>query len=69
MLFGFYCHQDLDPEKDKLGIKDIAAKLIKDIIKAAKTSDSNYPRFDELKAEECFNFLPVSLKMLLTGFL
>ena len=32
-----------------------------------KTSHYNYPSFDELKAEECINFLPVSLKTLFTG--
>ena len=67
VLFDFYSHQDLDPEKDKLRIIETAAKLIKDDIKAVKTSHSSYPSFDELKAEECINFLPVSLKTLLTG--
>ena len=67
VLYDFYSHQDLDPEKDKLRIIETAAKLIKDDIKAVKTSHSSYPSFDELKAEECINFLPVSLKTLLTG--
>ena len=34
-------------------IIETAAKLIKDNIKAMKTSHCNYPSFDELKPEEC----------------
>ena len=46
MLFDFYSHEDLDPIKDKLRITEIAAKLIKNDIKAVKTSHCNYPSFD-----------------------
>ena len=45
---------------------ETAAKLIKDDIKAVKTSHCNYPGIDELGSEESINFLPTSLRVLLT---
>ena len=69
VLYDFYSHCDLDPEKDKIRIIETAAKLIKDDIRAVKILDSNYPGFEELGSEECIHFLPVSLKVLLTGLI
>ena len=66
VLYDFYSQRDLDPEKDKLRIIETGAKLIKDDIKAVKTSHCNYPGIDELGSEESINFLPTSLRVLLT---
>ena len=63
VLYDFYSHRDLDPQKDKIRIIETAAKLIKDDIRTVKTLHSNYPGFEELGSEECINFLPVSLKV------
>ena len=60
-----YCQRDLDPEKDKIRIIDTAAKLIKDDIKAVKTSHCNYPGIDENWDPESINFLPTSLRIML----
>lgn len=43
VLRDFYSHQDFDPEADKLMIIEAAAKLIKDDVKAMKTSRTVYP--------------------------
>ena len=51
-LYDFYSQRDLDPEKDKLRIIETAAKLIKDDIKAVKTSHCNYPGIDEMGSKE-----------------
>ena len=69
VLHDFYSHQDLDPEKDKKRIIETAAKLIRDDIKAVNTSHCDYPGFDELESENCINYLPTSLKTLLTGLI
>ena len=54
----------LIPRKTNL---ETAAKLIKDDIKAVKTSHCNYPGIDELGSDESINFLPTSLRVLLTN--
>ena len=69
VLYDFYSHRDFDPEKDKYRIIETAAKLIKDDIKSVQTSHAVYPACDELGSEECINFLPKSLKVLLTGLI
>ncbi len=69
VLYDFYSHRDLDPEKDKYRIIETAAKLIKDDIKSVQTSHTVYPGYDELGPEESINFLPKSLKVLLTGLI
>ena len=65
MLYDFYSQRDLDPEKDKIRIIETAVKLIKDDIKAVKTSHCNYPSIDKLGSKESINFLPTSLRVLL----
>ena len=66
VLYDIYSQRDLDPEKDKHGIIETAARLIKDDIKAVKTSHCNYPSIDELGSEESIKFLPTSLRVVLT---
>ncbi len=66
MLYDFYRQRDRDPEKDKLRIIKAAARLIKDDIKGMKASYSNYPVMNDLKSETSMNFLPESLRVLLT---
>ena len=63
VLYDFYSQRDLDPEKGKIRIIETAAKLIKDYIKAVKTSHCNYPGIDELGSKESINFLPTSLRV------
>ena len=65
VLYDFYSQRDIDPEKDKIRIIKTANKLIKDDIKAVKTSHCNYSGIDELGSEESINFLPTSLRILL----
>ena len=63
ILYDFYGHRDLDPKKDKLGIIETAAKLIKDDIKSVKAFHTVYPACDELGSEGSINFLPGSLRV------
>ena len=69
VLHDFYSHREFDPETDKLKIIEVAAKLIKDDIKAVKTSHNMYPACDKLRSEESINFLPESLRVLLAGLI
>ena len=66
VLCDFYRQRDRDSEKDKLRIIKAAARLIKDDIKGMKASYSNYPVMNDLKSETSMNFLPESLRVLLT---
>ena len=69
VLHDFYSQRDLDVEKDKVRIIKTAAKLIKDDIKFVSTSHCNYPGTDELGSEESINFLPASLRVLLSDII
>ena len=55
--YDLYSHRDLDQETEKIRIIETAAKLMKDDIKAVKTSHSCYPCLDEVEPEHCINFL------------
>ena len=66
VLHEFYSHQKADPETEKMRIVQTAAKLIRDDIKAVETV---YPACDELESDECINFLPETLKVLLEGLI
>jgi len=69
ILHEHYSHRDTDSEKEKMRVVETAAKLIRDDIRAVKTSNLVYPGCDELGSEESINFLPQSLKLLLTGLI
>ena len=69
VLCEFYSQRNFDSEKDKLRIIETAAKLIKDDIKAVKTSHCYYPGIDELELKASIDFLPKSLTVLLTNLL
>ena len=69
ILHEFYCHRDTDSEKEKMRIIETAAKLIREDIKAVKTSNSVYPGFENLGSDVCINFLPESLRLFLTGLI
>ena len=56
ILHEFYCHRDTDSEKEKMRIIETAAKLIREDIKAVKTSNSVYPGFENLGSDVCINF-------------
>ena len=69
VLHEFYSHQKTDPETDKRRIVQTAAKLIRDDIKAVETSHTVYPACDQLESDECINFLPETLRVLLEGLI
>ena len=69
VLHDFYSHRDFDPEKEKTRIIEAAAKLIRDEIKEVKISNGHYPGLDKLGSDESINFLPASLRLLLTGLI
>ena len=57
VLYDFYSQRDLNPEKDKFRIIEAAAKLIKDDIKAVKTSHCNYPGIDLKSSSTSYLYL------------
>ncbi len=66
-MTSMYSQHNLDVEKDKVRIIKTAAQLIKDDIKLVSTS--HYPGTDELGSEESINFLPASLRVLLSDLI
>ena len=70
VLQQFHDRQKADPQMEKLHIIQAAAKLIKDDIKSIETSKEFYPASHKMETEEeCLNFIPETLKLLLGGIL
>ena len=69
VLHDFYSHRNADPHIQKRSIIETAAKLIRDDIKAVETPHRIYPACAELGSDECINFLPESLRVLLEGLI
>ena len=69
MLHDFYNQQKADLDTEIMKIVETAAKLIRDDIKAVETSHKIYPTCDELGSDECINFLPETLRVLLEGLI
>ena len=72
VLHNFYSQQrGDDPDTEKIRIVETASKLIRDDIKAVETSHkcNIYPACDELRHDECMNYLPSTLRALLEGAL
>ena len=69
MLHDFYNQQKADLDTEIMKIVETAAKLIRDDIKAVETSHKVYPTCDELGSDECINFLPETLRVLLEGLI
>lgn len=70
VLQQFHARQKDDPQMEKYHIIQAAAKLIKDDIKSIDSSNKFYPSTHDMEyGEECLNFLPETLKLLLGGII
>ena len=69
VLHDFHNQQKADLDTEIMKIVETAAKLIRDDINAVETSHKIYPTCDELGSDECINFLPETLRVLLEGLI